>query len=184
MYSALYCSVKSVNSICVCHCWFVCNLWIFMINWTRHVLLQSDWPTQNPAQWYNFLILLTPDPSSHVKGQGSQTTTKCPPGHYSLVNFVPLGQNSPVNNAPPQGKLSPLGHNSPVNNVLLQGKIVHPQLTLIIFISLDIIYCVSYYQVVSIWVIWQVKLNNYCIHQWRSNGYNNKIYKTTKRVHS
>ena len=47
----------------------------------------------------------------------------------------------------------PLGHNSPVNNVPLQGKIVHPQLTLKIFVSLDIIYCVSYDQVVSIWVI-------------------------------
>ena len=26
----------------------------------------------------------------------------CPPGHYPLGNFVPLGHYSPVNNVPPQ----------------------------------------------------------------------------------
>ena len=31
----------------------------------------------------------------------------CPPGHYSLVNIVPLGHYSPVNNVPPQWILSP-----------------------------------------------------------------------------
>ena len=38
------------------------------------------------------------------------------PGHYSLVNIVPLGHYSPVNNVPPQWILSPLEQGSELSS--------------------------------------------------------------------
>ena len=55
-------------------CWYrSCGLWIFMINWTRHAFLQSDWIAENPATGTTFWYYWRQTLPLNAKGRGSQT---------------------------------------------------------------------------------------------------------------